>query len=180
MARLVERMGITRYEADEYYRKALDFYQKHNLEEAILHINQAIELFPNRAEYFAARGLFRLEDGLPTEASADFDHSLKIHPYELLANYGKGAIAYKNNEFEIAREYFRKAWAVNPERTETIYYLGLVEYRLNNPEQAIIWMRQASSKFDALGEDKEAKKHKRDADRWIIEMDRIIQREKLV
>ena len=77
MAGFVSRFGISRLEADEYYRVALDFYQKNNLDQAIHNINSAIELLPNRAEYFAARGYFRLEDGDPKRAEPDFDKAIR-------------------------------------------------------------------------------------------------------
>src|SRR5690606_19624437 len=128
MARLVARLGITRYEADEYYRIALNSYQKKNLDEAVLNLNKAIEMYPRRAEYYAVRAYFRLEDGLPNDAEPDFDYALSINPYELLANFGKGVIAYNHKAYDKALEYFTKAWAVNTERAETLYYLALTHH----------------------------------------------------
>ena len=162
------RFGITRYEADEYYRIALDFYQKKNLEEALHNITHAIELFPKRAEYHATRGFFRLEDGLRDEAEPDFDKALRLNAYEVLANYGKGVIAYQREEYETALTYFSNAWAANAERPETLYYLALVEHRLRNNERALAWMQQVATIYEPLAEnDREARRRKRNADRWI-------------
>lgn len=175
MARMAARFGITRYEADEHYHKAIESYQKGNLDQAILEMNEAIELLPNRAEYLAARGLFSLEHGLKDEAEADFENALKHHPYELLANYGKGMLAYRRREYAAAREFFTNAWAVNETRAETLYYLALVEHHLNHYQKALNWMQQAIMQFDARGEeDKDARRHKRDAERWIAEFERMI------
>ncbi|MCA9912466.1 MAG: tetratricopeptide repeat protein [Anaerolineae bacterium] len=118
MARMGARLGLTRYEADEYYRMALSHYQKNNLEEAINNINLALELFPNRAEYYATRGLFRLEDGLPEQAEADFDAALVRNAYDMLANYGKGTIFFQREDYEAALQFFTKAWAALPNRVE--------------------------------------------------------------
>ena len=169
------RFGATRYEADEFYRIALDFLNKNNLEEAMNNINAAIELFPKRVEYHATRGLIRLEDGLPDHAEVDFDQALKLHAYDMLANYGKGAICFGREEYDVARDYFTRAWAVNQDRPETLYYLALIEHRLRNNAKALDWMQQASKLYEALAEtNKEARKHKRKADKWIREFSKLL------
>jgi len=177
MARLVARLGITRYEADEYYRIALDFYNKRNLEEALNNLNSAIELNPHRPEYYATRGFFRLEDGLPADKTEpDFDEALKRNPYEMLANYCKGIINYRAENYEAAREYFNTAWAVMPERVETLYYLGLVEHRLMNNRQALAWMQQAAAALEGT-EDRALKRYKRNADKWVAAIEKQLERQ---
>jgi len=173
MAFLRTRLGITRLEADEHYQKALGFYRKNNLDQAVLHMNAAVELYPNRAEYYAARGLFRLQDGLPHEAKADFDEALKRNPYEMLANYGAGVIAYQQEQFEAALESFNKAWAAQPQRPETLYYLALTQHRLRENAQALYWMQQAAARYAAI-DDREARRHKRDADQWLAEFEKLL------
>lgn len=176
MARLVARLGVSRYEADEHYRIALDFYQKKNLDQAIIHMNQAIETFPNRSEYYAARGFFQLEDGVNDKASADFDLALSKNPYEVLANYGKGVVAYNAKEYEKALEYFMKSWAAENHRPETLYYLALSHHRLKQNDKALNWMRQANAIYNAASEeDKEAKRRQKNAERWITEFEKLLQ-----
>jgi tetratricopeptide (TPR) repeat protein len=173
------RFGVTRYEADEYYKIALDFYNKHNLEQAIANITSAIELFPRRAEYYATRGLFRLEDGLPDEAETDFDQALKLHGFDVLANYGKGVIAYGREEYEIARDYFTRTWAASQQRPETLYYLAMTEHRLKNNRKALEWMQQVVAIYAPLIEnDKEARKRHKNAERWIVEFAKLVQQER--
>jgi tetratricopeptide (TPR) repeat protein len=175
MARLVARFGVSRYEADELYRIALDFYQKKNLEQAVLNMDSAIELFPNRAEYYAARGFFRLEDGIADKAEADFDMALKKNPYEVLANYGKGVIAYNAKDYDKALDYFMKAWAAENHRAETLYYIALTFHRLKQNQKALQWMRQANAIYSAAPEeDKEAKRRQRNAERWISEFEKLV------
>ena len=175
MARLVSRLGITRYDADEYYRIALASYQKKNLDEAVLNLNRAIEAYPRRAEYYAVRGYFRLEDGLYEEAEPDFDYALTINPYEILANFGKGVIAYNLKDDDKAIEYFTKAWAADTERAETLYYLGLAYHRKRNNVQAKQFMSQAADIYGQIAEDnRDARKNKKNAERWIREFDKLI------
>ena len=175
MARLVARLGITRYEADEYYRIALSNYQKKNLDEAVLNMNLAIDLYPRRAEYYAARGFFHLQDGLPNKAEPDFDHALSINPYEILANFGKGVIAFDKEQYDPALEYFIKSWAADNERAETLYYIALIHHRRRDNLQAKQWMQQAHDKYETLAEnDRDARKHQKDAEKWLKEFDKLI------
>lgn len=175
MARLVSRLGVTRYEADEYYRIALASYKKKKLDDAVDNLNYAIEAYPRRAEYYAVRGYFRLQDGLPDDAEPDFDHALKINPYEILANFGKGVIAYDRNHYDIALEFFTKAWAADSERAETLYYLALIYHRQRNNFQAKQFMAQAVDIYSQTAEsDKNARKNMKNAEKWIREFDKLI------
>lgn len=168
MARLVARFGITRYEADEFYRMALESYEKHDMEEAMNNINAAIETNPHRAEYYAARGFFRMQDGHPPERiHPDLDDALSRNPYEALANYSKGVIAYQAEDYITAREYFMQAWAALPERAETLYYLALIAHRLQENAQAIDWMQQALEKFNTGDGDRAARRRARQAEKWL-------------
>jgi tetratricopeptide (TPR) repeat protein len=175
MARLVARFGMTRYEADEHYRIALDFFQKNNLDQAILNMDAAIELLHNRAEYYAGRGFFRLEDGDPTRAEPDFDKALEINPYEVLANFGKGVIAYNHKDYDKAIEFFMKAWAAHNERPETLYYIALSHHRKKDNNLAQYWMQQAVLHYQKLAEkDREARKRLRNAEKWVREFEKLI------
>lgn len=174
MARFVPRLGVTRYEADEYFRMALKAYNKNNLEEAIQNATRALELVPNNAEYLAARGLFYLEHGIPDKAEADFDASLRRHAYDLLAHYGKGILAYQRKDYPDALRHFQAAWATNPERPETLYYLGLTYHRQHDNRNAQQFMEQAQRFF----EKEDDRKNARNAGRWVGEFVRIIERER--
>lgn len=168
MARLVERLGLTRYEADEYYKQALQAYEKRQIEEALLKMEAAINLLSNEPEYYAARGLFYLEDGIYDKAQADFERALKLNPYEMLAHYGRGVIAYKDNNFDEAEAHFRDAFIANQTRPETLYYLALVYHRKRDNRRAHATMQQAGSLFP------EKDKRRGDANRWVREFQRLI------
>jgi Flp pilus assembly protein TadD len=157
MANLPARFGLSRYEADEHYKIAISFYQKHNLEQALLHLGHALALLPYNSEYLAAQGFFFLEDGIADKAEAAFDQALKMNAYELLANYGKGVLAYREKDWQKATMYFLNAWAAAPERAETLYYLALASHHSGDNRKAL-----------------EAKKPTRDAARWVTELERIV------
>lgn len=170
MARIVERFGLTRYDADQHYKEALQAYKKRNLEEAHVHINQAIQLLSSHAEYYAAQGFFYLEDDVTAKAQASFDTVLSLNPYEMLANYGKGIIAYKDKNWEEALAYFFDALAAEPNRPETQYYLAMVNHRLSQNDQALKWMQQARMGF-AKTEDK----RERNCERWLREFEKLVE-----
>ena len=73
MPRIDQQLGFTRYEADEYYKQALDAYRKGDYDTAVDAMKNAIAALPKKAEYYAARGLMYLEDGVTQSALEDFD-----------------------------------------------------------------------------------------------------------
>ncbi len=169
MARLTARFGLTRYEADEHYKMALDAYKKRNLEEALLNLERAIELLPGNSEYYAARGFMYLEDGVKDKALADFEEAVKRHPYEVLAHYGRGVIAYQNKNWDEALAHFNDAYVGDPKRPETLYYLGLVHHRKDDNATALGWMQQAQEGFKSSND-----KRRADAGRWVRELQKLV------
>jgi tetratricopeptide (TPR) repeat protein len=168
MAFLNSRLGFTRFEADEYYEQALAAYKKRDFDGAYDAMTKALERLPGNAEYYAARGFFHLEDGAIIEAKADFEAALKHDPYEMLAHYGNGMLAYRDEEWETALQHFTKAYHADAQRGETLYYLGMVYLRLKRTADAINMMelaRQALEKAD----DKRVKT----AERWIRELGKL-------
>jgi tetratricopeptide (TPR) repeat protein len=173
MARLNQRLGLTRYEADEHYKKALEEYGKRHLDAAILEMDEALRLLPTSSEYYAARGFFFLEDGVNTRAAEDFDRALKIYRFETLALYGRGVIAYREKDWERALAHFTEAYRSRPKRPETLYYLALAQHRAGLNPQAIATMQQAAAIFEQAGD----KKRSGDAAKWIRAIERVAAQE---
>ncbi len=178
MPRLDQRLGLTRFEADEAYKRALDFYKKGDFDNAIDAIDDAIEALPNHAEYFAVRGFFFLEDGEDESARKDFEYALYLYKYEMLAHYGLGMLAYKKahktkdaDQWAEALKHFTAANRIDPNRPETLYYLSLVYYYRGENANAVNAMVRAQQGFEAAGD-----KRKSQADRWIREFQRMIER----
>ncbi len=169
MARLTARIGLTRFQADEHYRQALDHYRRRNLDEAIISMNHAISTLPNHAEYYASRGFFHLEDDNLPDAQVDFEKARQHNRYEMLANYGLGVIAYRGRHWEEALQHFNDAWAAAPARAETLYYLALTHHRMGNNITAQSWMRQAHEQFEAA----DNKKQSRSSERWLRELEKL-------
>ena len=159
-----QRLGITRYEADEYYRRGLEAYRKGDFDAAIDAMNDAVEALPNKSEYYAARGLVHLEDGEMVKARADFEESLRLFKYEMLANYGLGVVEYKAGNWEAALAHFLLAHYADQKRPETLYYLALTYFRQGDLVNATNHMVRANEVFEATND-----KRKADAARWLRE-----------
>jgi tetratricopeptide (TPR) repeat protein len=179
-----KRFGLTRYDADEYYKQALEAYRKHDLAEAINRITLAIELLPNHAEYYAARGFFYLEDGVRDKADAntggrkgaipDFEAALKRNKLEMLAHYGRGMIAYQDKNWQEAKAHFLDAYKAAPQRPESLYYLALAYHHNGENAQAKAFIEMAINAF------KDEDKRKADAQKWQREFQRLLDQQSKV
>lgn len=161
MSLIVQRLKLTRYEADEYYKEALEAYNKKEYEEAILKMGRAIDALPNHAEYYAARGLMYYDDGIDDKAKADFEKALKVYPYEMLAHYGLGMVAYRAGEYETAAKYFNDAYRLDTARPEILYAMALTYHKLDRDDYAGQIMRMAHDLFP------EADARRKEAARWL-------------
>ncbi len=170
MAKLTQRLGLPRFEADEHYKLALASFDKGDYDQAIDHLNKAIDLLPTQPEYHAARGYIYLRDGVSDKAQEDFELALKQHEFEMLAHYGRGMMAYRDKNWEDAETFFSRALAVDPERTETIYYLALVYHRQKKNTQALALMQKALAKLEASND-----KRRTDARQWVRELEKQAQ-----
>jgi tetratricopeptide (TPR) repeat protein len=178
MPRLDQRLGLTRYEADEAYKHALDAYKSGAFDNAIDAITAAIDVLPNHAEYYAVRGFFNLEDGEDDLAQADFETALRRDKYEMLAHYGMGMLAYKRaqksgdaDQWDAALNHFTIALRIDPQRAETLYYLALVYYHRRDYPNAVQYMLSAQNAFEANGD-----RRKSSADKWVREFTRLVER----
>jgi tetratricopeptide (TPR) repeat protein len=170
MANLTQRLGLPRYEADEFYKLGLAAFAKGDYDQAIDNLNKAIDLLPTNSEYLAARGYMFLRDGVRDKANNDFDSALRHHEFEMLAHFGRGILAYKDKNWEDAETAFSRARAVEPERAETLYYLALVYHRQKNNKAALPMMQQAEDLFEIAKD-----KRRLDARQWVREFQKQVE-----
>lgn len=163
-------MALTsRFEADQLYQQALAAAQRDKLNDAIVKLSQAIQLAPNDAEFLAARGYFYLLDRDHEKALQDFDHALRYNAYEGLAKFGKGMLAYRQNDWQTAEQCFEQAlWASKAERPEYVYMLALSLFRQGRISEAKYQMELARAGYQKLNDSP----HVRYADQWLIEFER--------
>lgn len=171
MPRIDQHLGFTRFEADEYYKQALDAYKKGDFDNAIDAMKNAIDALPRKAEYYAARGLMYLDDGVTQSALDDFDAALRLFPHEMLAHYGRGIVAFKDEHWDEALQHFTAAYYADTQRAETLYYLALTYYHLRDFASAANVMKLAHDRFEASSD-----KRKADAAKWLRELGRMADR----
>ncbi len=152
MMKLAQHLGIARYEADEHYRAGLAAFVRRDLSKSIQALEAAVALLPRHAEYHAALGFVLLDDKRQREAGAAFERALKLNPYEMLANYGSGILAYRAKKWLEAMNYFTVAHAAQPKRAETQYYLAMVNHRVGKNSEALVWMERAANAFAKTGD----------------------------
>lgn len=165
MPRIDQHLGFTRFEADQYYKQALEAYKKGDFDTAIDNMKNAIEALPRKAEYYAARGLMYLDDGVTQSALDDFEQALKIFPHEMLAHYGRGIIAFKDKQWDEALQHFTNAYYADQQRPETLYYLALTYFYKKDYPSAANLMKLANDRFEALND-----KRKADSGKWLREL----------
>lgn len=169
MAKLTQRLGFTRYEADEHYQQALDAYGKRRYDDAHESISKAIELLPTKAEYFAARGFFHLEESEIKEAQEDFEQALKRNRYEMLAHYGRGIIAFQDKNWDEALAHFKSAHLADQNRGEPLYYLALTQHRKGENAAAVPFMEGAILRFEQVGD-----KRRSAANSWLKVFEKLV------
>ncbi len=165
MPRIDQHLGFTRYAADEYYKQALEAYRKGDFDSAVDDMKNAIAALPTKAEYYAARGMMYLDDGVTQSALEDFDHALKLFPHEMLAHYGRGVVAFKDQDWDEALKHFTAAYYADQQRPETLYYLALTYYRKQDFASAANLMKLAADRMEATGDSR-----KSDAQKWLREL----------
>ena len=126
-------------------------------------------MLPTQAEYHATLGFFLLEGKDVFAAKEVFQRALELHPYEMLANYGLGMIAYRDKDWVTAAACFTNALAAQPERAETQYYLAMISHRLGENQVALKWMKSAEALFVKTEDRRE-----RHCQTWIREFERLI------
>ncbi len=171
MPRINQQLGFTRYEADEYYKQALEAYQKGDYDTAVDAMKNAIMALPRKAEYYAARGMMYLDDGVTQSALDDFNRALQLFPHEMLAHYGNGIVAFKDKDWDEALQHFTAAYYANTERAETLYYLALTYYHKRDFASAANLMKMANERFEAAND-----KRKADAAKWLRELGRMAEK----
>lgn len=169
MPSITQRLGLPRYEADQKYKDALASYLKKDLDAAIAKMNEVIQLLPTHSEYWAARGMMYLEDGVNDAAKADFERAVKSFKLEMLGHYGLGMVAYREERYSEALTHLEEAQRLDPNRIETLYTLALTLDKLNRSDEGLDLMTRAHDLMDAT-----ADKRKPDAVRWLNQLRRRV------
>ena len=161
-----QRFGVSRYEADEAYQRALEPLARRDFDRAHDLLNEAVEMLPSGSEYIAARGLVHVEEAEYPQAEADFHEALRLFPHEMLAHFGLGMIAFRRDKnYAGAVQHFLAASYVQPDRPETLFWLALSYYYQGDLVNAANYLARADNRFEQLSD-----KRRAETQRWIKEL----------
>jgi tetratricopeptide (TPR) repeat protein len=161
-----QRLGTTRFAADDAYRRALEALARRDYDQAHDLVTEAIEALPTHAEYYAARGLIHLEEAEYDQAQADFEAALHLFAHEMLAHFGLGAVAFRRDkDYARAVQHFLAAHYDQPERPETLFWLAVSYYYAGDVVNAANFMARADARFEQLND-----KRRAETQRWIKEL----------
>jgi tetratricopeptide (TPR) repeat protein len=108
-----------------------------NYWESFQDLNKAIELNPNLAKAYYARGLLReREFNKPEKALEDYDQALKLDPLLVNAYYVRGTLKLSADQSSAATD-FQTAVKIDPLNPWGYYGLGLVSANNRNSREAL-------------------------------------------
>jgi len=126
-----------RAEAQKWFNRAYDEYQKGNNENAIEYYTKAIELNPDYAKAYNNRGVAYDVLKEYEKAISDYNKAIELNPEDAKAYYNIG-LAYSNlKDYEKAISDYNKAIELNPEDAKAYYNIGLAYSNLKDYEKAI-------------------------------------------
>lgn len=134
--------------AIDYFGRAMDFMMLRNYSSALEDLNRVLELTPDFALGYFARGVARYK-GLQAGTSstqtifqaeiravvADFDKAVELSPRMSFAYYNKGNVLADLGDYTSALLAFNKAIELKPDFGEAYYNRGYVYFQLGNKEK---------------------------------------------
>jgi tetratricopeptide (TPR) repeat protein len=120
--------------------------QQNRSKDAFKDIEQYIQAYPSKPEYYYLRALLRLQDQKYGKAIEDFDRALKLNmpketEYKVYLN--RGMAHFYNQDYELAEDDFKEVVALSPKSAAAYHGLGMIKYAQNQYEDAIVEFQKA-------------------------------------
>ena len=126
-----------RAEAEKWFNRAYDEYQKGNIETEIEYYNRAIELNPENAKAYNNRGLAYMNLEEYGTAIRDYNKAIELNSKFATAYYNRGIAFSYLKGYEKAISDYNKAIELNPESDAAYNNRGLAYKNLKEYEKAI-------------------------------------------
>lgn len=124
-------------------------YQTGNIPEALIHIEKAIEVEPEKADCWTNYSAVLVADAQFDKALEALDKAIELKPEAPSAYNNKSYVYTALNRFEEAEDAARKALELQPDNVDTLINLGIALARQERKEEALEIWEQA----DALAPD---------------------------
>ena len=117
--------------AKKYYQEGyqLSIQKKYHL--AIKKYSITIDLIPTFFEAIDNRAFCKMDMGFFKEAIEDFNESLRVNPDSFLALFSIGECYFKLKEYPQSKEYFEKAFYIDPKNRFTNAYFKKISEMAN-------------------------------------------------
>jgi protein O-GlcNAc transferase len=147
-------------EAEAIYLQILKFQPKHidslhllgviafqtkNYQSAVDLIGQAIEVYPNAAEFYSNRGNALLELKQQKAAVADYDKAISLKPDYAQAYNNRGSALQELKQLKAALASYDKAIALLPDYAQAYNHRGSALRELKRPDDAVTSFDKAIS-----------------------------------
>src|SRR5260221_905622 len=129
---VARRLGLTRSDADAYYRRGLQSFEDGDFENAILDLSEAIFYDSRHAEYYSTRGLFYLQDNQTPEAETDLNYALKLDKRQWLAHYALGMKNFTAGGFQAALQQFSESRALKTHHPAKFQYPAITKQKIRH------------------------------------------------
>jgi tetratricopeptide (TPR) repeat protein len=113
------------------------------MEVAVHELEQALALDPENSLAHSNLGDVYFNLGRMDKAEAEFRKALSINPRLELANYNLGILLAGRGDYSQALGYFVKAFAQNAGNADYALWAGIMELKLNRPQEAERWAAKA-------------------------------------
>jgi tetratricopeptide (TPR) repeat protein len=139
IAMLLAATGCTKLQARDQLNKGVQSYKNARYEEAISHFQKAVELDPtllNARLYLATAYAQQYIPGADTEdnkrmansAIQEYKNVLERDPNNVGSVKGIAYLYLQMKDFDHAKEYYKKATAIDPKDPETYYSVAVIDW----------------------------------------------------
>ncbi len=129
--------------AKSYHYMGLTYLKQEKPEKAIKVFQEAIRIYPNRAEFHRALGDVYLQEDQQDEALKAYETAVKLDGQDAEARYTLGQSYLKAGELSKANEQFLKVTQLTPSSAAGFYGLGQVARAAGSYDEAIAQLKKA-------------------------------------
>lgn len=115
--------------------------------EALWHLNEALKLYPENGYAYYYKGLALAASGDTLKAFAHLKRSLQEDKGFMPAYTALARMHHSQNAYDTARQYLKKALALEPRNGQLWFLMGLAYEGLSQPDSAFLSYQRASA-FD--------------------------------
>jgi len=137
-----DTLSLTPHHSDALHLLGMIYSQKRKTQKAIVLINKAIAIDPEKYFYHLNLGNIYFSSGKYEKAEISYRKALKIHPEFIPSIIQLAKTLKKNNRLNEAIDYFKKAHAIDPKNPSILTDLGNTLLAAGLTEESIYILRE--------------------------------------